>query len=122
MTGKILARMAGSALILLSVTAPTAAATFDGPWRVEIKTRRGGCDPLYRYYVVVDNGQVRVRSMSGQLGRAAGRISENGRVLSRIGNASDPVEIRGRLKRSTGGGTWHAPTRGCSGVWTAARR
>ncbi len=119
-------QFAVSALIglgaLTTFPAAVAATPFDGAWSLEVSTQRGACDGLYRYYVAIENGQVRVRTMSGQLGNPAGRIAPSGRVSSRLGTPADPVDIVGQLRRDDGRGTWSAPARGCSGIWSAARR
>lgn len=108
------------------VPAPAEAATsarFDGSWGIEVQTREGTCDPLYRYYVVIDEGAVRVRSMSGQTAAApSGQVRSSGQIDTVLGSAQDPVQVRGRLASATGEGTWSAPSRGCAGSWTASKR
>ena len=115
--------MAGlPALLALAGTAP-AGQPFDGSWGIQVLTERGACDPVYRYYVVIANGAVHVKSMMGEVSpEVAGRIAPGGRIAGRIGAADDPVAIRGALETATGGGTWSAPARGCTGRWTAERR
>jgi hypothetical protein len=111
------------AAVLASAAAPAGAAKFDGSWGIEVRTERGACDPVYRYYIVIAANAVHVKSMMGEVSReVAGRIDPSGRIDSRIGSAEDPVAIRGRLEAAAGSGTWTAPARGCAGRWLAERR
>jgi hypothetical protein len=111
-------------IALATFTAPASAAQpFDGSWGIQVTTERGPCDPLYRYYIVIENNAVRVRSMMGEVSpEIAGRIQPSGRIDSRIGAADDPVSIRGRLEGGAGAGTWTASARQCAGRWTAEKR
>jgi hypothetical protein len=95
---------------------------FDGQWGIEVRTTRGSCDPLYRFYVGIRNGEVRPRSMMGETGQVAGRVGRGGRIRGVLGSQQDSLAVRGRLRDADGGGTWVAPQRGCSGRWTAFRR
>lgn len=96
---------------------------FDGSWGIEVLTERGACDPVYRYYVVIRDNAVHVKSMMGEVApEPAGRIAPGGRIDSRLGAADDPVGIRGKLERAAGAGQWSAPARGCAGRWVAERR
>jgi hypothetical protein len=103
--------------------APAEAASFDGSWGIQVLTERGQCDPVYRYYIVIQNNAVHVRSMMGEVSpEAAGRINPSGRIDTRLGAADDFVGIRGRLQGGAGAGSWTAPARGCAGRWLAERR
>lgn len=96
---------------------------YDGSWAIAITTERGPCDPLYRYYVDVQGETVRLRSMTGGTGQsAAGLVRRDGRINVTLGQADDPVSVRGRLEKSSGAGAWSAPARGCAGRWSAAKR
>lgn len=114
---------AGLLLGLVGATAASAQGRFDGSWAIEIATEAGACDPLYRYYLVIDRETVRVRSMMGETAySAAGFVQPNGSINVRFGQASDPVTVRGRLASDAGNGTWVAEARGCRGKWRASRR
>lgn len=119
---------AASSLVLATLASGSAAAApsqgrFDGSWGIEVLTERGGCEPVYRYYIVIAQNAVRVKSMMGEVSpEVAGRINPTGRIDTRIGAADDPVAIRGRLDSAAGTGTWTAPARGCGGRWVAERR
>jgi hypothetical protein len=96
---------------------------FDGSWGIQVLTERGACDPIYRYYIVIQNNAVHVRSMMGEVApEPAGRIAPSGRIDTRIGAPDDPVGIRGKLAGAAGSGNWTAPARGCAGRWVAERR
>ena len=120
----MIARTALAAL-LLAALAPGAAASqrFDGAWGIQVLTERGECDPVYRYYIVIQNNAVHVKSMTGEVSpEVAGRINPSGRIDTRIGAPDDPVGIRGKLEGAAGSGQWSAPARGCAGRWVAERR
>lgn len=96
---------------------------FDGSWAIQVLTAKGACDPVYRYYVVIQGGAVHVKSMMGEVApQASGRIDPGGRIDSRLGPPDDPVGIRGQLHGGAGAGQWSAPARGCAGRWVAERR
>jgi hypothetical protein len=115
--------IAASFLSLGTAAAAPPQGRYDGSWSIEIATEGGACDPLYRYYLVIDGETVRVRSMMGETAyAAAGFVQPNGSINVRFGQASDPVTVRGRLASDAGAGTWVAEARGCRGKWRAARR
>src|SRR3954468_18072417 len=118
--------IAAAVLVAMVATvggAASAQGRFDGSWGIEVLTERGGCEPVYRYYIVIAQNAVRVKSMMGEVSpEVAGRINPTGRIDTRIGAADDPVAIRGRLDSAAGTGTWTAPARGCGGRWVAERR
>src|SRR5215210_1440585 len=115
------ARAAFIAAILAPLSAPALAqGRYNGSWAIAIMTERGGCDPLYRYYVDVEGQTVRLRSMTGATTQsAAGLVRPDGRINVTVGQADDPVSVKGRLGTNTGAGMWSAPTRGCAGRWSA---
>jgi hypothetical protein len=100
-----------------------AAAPHDGSWAIEVMTERGECERLYRYYVVVDGEAVRLRSMMGETSEApVGALRKDGRIDVTLGQADDPVSVKGQLGAAAGGGRWVAPLRGCAGRWSAEKR
>ena len=118
-------RVPAALALLASLAAPgaVASAPFDGSWGIQVMTERGECDPVYRYYIVIQNNAVHVRSMRGEVApEPSGRINPSGRIDTRIGAPDDPVGIRGRLERAAGSGSWTAPARGCAGRWVAEKR
>jgi hypothetical protein len=112
-----------AALASGSAAAAPSQGRFDGSWGIEVLTERGRCDPVYRYYIVIAQNAVRVKSMMGEVSpEVAGRINPTGRIETRIGAPDDPVAIRGQLESAAGAGSWSAPARGCAGRWVAERR
>jgi hypothetical protein len=118
------AQAALAALALAASGAPALAqGHYDGSWAIAITTARGSCDPLYRYYVDVEGQTVRLRTMTGATAQsAAGLVRPDGRINVTLGQADDPVSVKGRLGTASGAGTWSAPARGCTGRWSATRR
>jgi hypothetical protein len=112
--GAVAAGLGGAAL---------AQGSYDGSWAITVATGRGPCDPVYHYYVDVQGDTVRLRTMSGsQAQSASGLVRPDGRINVVVGQANDPVRVKGRLARTSGAGTWAAPARGCTGRWSAAKR
>jgi hypothetical protein len=60
-----------SSAAMLASTFAWAQSSRDGPWAIEIITERGLCERLYRYYVVVEGQNVRVRSPFGETTQSA---------------------------------------------------
>jgi hypothetical protein len=107
----------------LGAAAAQGATPYDGFWALEITTEKGPCEPLYRYYLVVDGKVIRLRSFMGETAySSAGFVQPNGLIDVRVGQAADPLTIRGRLGAKAGQGTWTATARGCHGNWRAAGR
>jgi hypothetical protein len=101
----------------------SAEAPHDGSWAIQIVTERGDCDRFYRYYVDVEGQAVRLRSPFGATSEAAsGLVRPDGRVNATLGQSDDPVVVRGRLAGSAGEGIWSAPSRQCTGHWSAQKR
>ena len=118
------AQVLAVAAALAALSGPAVAqGRYDGSWAIAIMTERGACDPLYRYYVDVEGQTVRLRSITGATAQsAAGLVRPDGRINVTVGQADDPVSVKGRLGTVTGAGTWSAPARGCTGRWNAAKR
>ena len=96
---------------------------FDGAWAIEVETEQGECERINWFYVVIENGAVKPRSMMGEVAAdAVGRVRADGVVASQLGAAEDPVVVRGRLAGASGSGRWAAPAKRCSGPWRASRR
>ncbi len=122
--------MRGSAAFLLGTICglalpgtARAQAPHDGSWAIEVVTERGGCEQLYRYYVVVQGDAVRLRSPFGETAQApVGALRKDGRIDVTIGQADDPVSVKGQLGAASGGGNWTAPARNCAGRWSAHKR
>jgi hypothetical protein len=103
----------------VSVAATAQAAPFDGPWSVLVVTRRGACEPSYRFGLTVYNGVV-----SGD-GSAAvsGRVARNGSVSVAVAGGPGTAYGSGRLAGNRGGGSWRGSgaSGACFGSWSAQR-
>jgi hypothetical protein len=111
---------AAFAACTLSLAATAQAAPFDGSWSVLVITRRGTCEPSYRFGVMIYNGVV----TSGGGASVAGRVLPNGRVSVAVSGGPGTAYGSGRLTRAGGGGgSWRGsgPSGACSGVWSAQR-
>jgi hypothetical protein len=101
---------------------PAASAPFDGDWTVVIWTKRGECDPGYRYEVRVENGAIAYRGPEAI--DVSGRVDTIGTVSVGVRRGDQYANGAGRLARNSGRGTWAGKSTSgeCSGVWEAERR
>jgi hypothetical protein len=113
---------AGAAALGVASSGAVAQTPQDGAWALEIHTQRGACEPLYRYYIVIEDQAVRLRSPFGETSGPLGQLRADGRVDATLGETGDPVSVKGRLGASSGAGTWSAPARRCAGRWSAYKR
>ena len=106
-----------------AVSAPPSvnAASFDGPWSVEVITRSGACDPSYRYGVMIRGGAVTY--LGGGAVSVSGRISPNGQVSVSVSSGGQSAHGSGRLSGGRGGGTWRGQgsNGACAGTWSAVQ-
>jgi hypothetical protein len=88
---------------------------------VNIITRRGACEPSYRFGVMIRGGQVYY--MGGGGVAVSGRVTRSGQVSVSVAGGSQNAYGSGRMSGSRGSGSWRGQgTAGaCSGVWVAAR-
>ena len=100
---------------------PARAASFDGPWSVVVVTKKGPCDPSYRYGVMIRGGLVTYQG--GGAVNVSGRVSKSGSVSVSVSAAGNSAIGSGRLSAGRGGGTWRGqgPQGACSGVWSATQ-
>src|SRR5918998_4976386 len=95
------------------------AADFDGTWTVQLVTETGVCSGS-SYTVAIQDGQVRLASAGGSAS-ITGQISTDGSVGLNVRQGPASGSASGRLRSSTGSGTWKASSL-CSGRWAAQRR
>ena len=120
--GAIAAAIAITSTIMVSAivasTASFAVPRYDGLWSVSIITKKGDCDPGYRYPVRIANG------MLANAGDAAftisGRVGGAGAITVTISGGGKSASGSGRLAGNIGTGSWAGGS--CSGSWTAERR
>ena len=120
--------MLKQALAILTLAAgPLAASTpalaeapdFNGTWTVQLVTETGVCSGS-SYTVAVQDGQVRLASTGGSAS-ITGQISADGSVGLSVRQGPASGSASGRLRSSSGSGTWKASSL-CSGRWAAQRR
>ena len=111
------------ALVACGLSVPALAQTapnkFDGNWSVEVITRQGECDKVYRYPIIVQNGAIRYGGREAF--SASGGVSGSGAVNGTISRGEQRAQVTGRISGASGNGTWKTST-GCSGVWNADKR
>jgi hypothetical protein len=120
--------MLKQALAILTLAAgPLAASTpalaeapdFNGTWTVQLVTETGVCSGS-SYTVAVQDGQVRLASAGGSAS-ITGQIGADGSVGLKVRQGPASGSASGRLRSSSGSGTWKAAAL-CSGRWAAQRR
>ena len=120
--------MLKQALAILTLAAgPLAASTpalaeapdFNGTWTVQLVTETGVCSGS-SYTVAVQDGQVRLASAGGSAS-ITGQIGADGSVGLSVRQGPASGSASGRLRSSSGSGTWKAASL-CSGRWAAQRR
>ena len=100
----------------LGYAAPSAAATFDGDWNVQITSSNAACPSGASVSIGINNGQV--ASNSGAV-TASGRVADAGNIHVTLASGMKRAVGSGVLTGTSGSGTWRAAL--CSGTWTAQR-
>ena len=108
--------VAASLLAALIVTTPSAAATFDGDWNVQITSSNTACLSGALVSIGINNGQVASNSAAVT---ASGRVAEAGAIRVTLASGMKRAVGSGHLMGTSGSGTWRAAL--CSGTWTAQR-
>jgi hypothetical protein len=105
-----------SLLAALGFATPSAAATFDGAWNVQITSSNAACNNGASVSIGISNGQVASNSATVT---ASGRVAEAGNISVILSTGLKRAVGTGRLSGTSGSGTWRAAL--CSGTWTAQR-
>ena len=100
----------------LGFAAPSAAATFDGAWNVQISSSNAACSSGASVSIGISNGQVASNSVTVT---ASGRVAEAGNIHVTLASGMKRAVGSGTLTGTSGSGTWRAAL--CSGTWTAQR-
>jgi hypothetical protein len=108
--------VAVSLLAALGFATPSAAATFDGDWNVQIASSNAACSSGASVSIGISNGQVASNSAAVT---ASGRVAEAGTINVTLASGMKRAVGYGRLAGTSGSGTWRAAL--CSGTWTAQR-
>jgi len=114
--------VAGFVLAAAILSPASARTVYDGNWSVLILTKRGACDPAYRYGLVIRNGLVFYEGSASV--NVRGRVNRGGGVSVRVSSGSQGASGSGRLARRYGRGQWRGigSMGSCAGTWTAERR
>ena len=108
--------VAASLIAALGLATPSAAATFDGAWNVQINSSNAACNSGASVSIGISNGQVASNSATVT---ASGRVAEAGNISVTLSSGLKHAVGTGRLSGTSGSGTWRAAL--CSGTWTAQR-
>jgi hypothetical protein len=108
--------VAASLLAALGCATPSAAATFDGDWNVQITSSSAACSSGASVSIGISNGHVASNSATVT---ASGRVAEAGNISVTLSTGLKRAVGTGRLSGTSGSGTWRAAL--CSGTWTAQR-
>jgi hypothetical protein len=100
----------------LGFATPSAAATFDGDWNVQITSSNAACSSGASVSIGISNGHVASNSTTVT---ASGRVAEAGNISVTLSSGLKHAVGTGRLSGTSGSGTWRAAL--CSGTWTAQR-
>jgi hypothetical protein len=103
-------------LTALDLATPSAAATFDGDWNVQITSSNAACSSGASVSIGISNGQVASNSATVT---ASGRVADAGNISVTLSSGLKRAVGTGRLSGTSGSGTWRAAL--CSGTWTAQR-
>jgi hypothetical protein len=108
--------IAASLLAVLGFATPSAAATFDGDWNVQISSSNAACISGASVSIGISNGQVASNTSAVT---ASGRVAEAGAIRVTLASGIKRAVGSGVLTGTSGSGTWRAAL--CSGTWTAQR-
>jgi hypothetical protein len=109
---------AGIAASSMASTPGFALPRYDGLWSVSIVTKKGDCDPGYRYPVRIANGTL--FNAGDSTFTVSGKVGATGAITVTVSAAGKSATGSGRLAGDAGTGSWIGGS--CSGVWTAERR
>ena len=105
-----------SLLAVLGFATPSAAATFDGDWNVQISSPSAACINGASVSIGISNGQVASNTSAVT---ASGHVADAGAIRVTLASGIKRAVGSGVLTGTSGSGTWRAAL--CSGTWTAQR-
>ncbi len=108
--------IAAALLATLATATPSAAASFDGDWNVQITSSNAACNSGASVSLEINNGQVASNTSAVT---ASGRVAEAGAIRVTLATGMKRAFGSGTLNGTSGSGTWRAAL--CSGTWTAQR-
>ena len=89
----------------LGFATPSAAATFDGDWNVQITSSNAACTSGASVSIEINNGQVASNSAAVT---ASGRVADAGAISVTLASGMKRAVGSGRLSGTSGSGTWRA--------------
>ena len=114
---KALCALVVAGATLLSTTS-FAMPSYDGLWSVLVMTKKGDCDPGYRYPIRIANG--RLVNAGDTAFTISGNVGQTGAITVTVSAGGKSATGIGHLAGNGGGGSWSGGA--CSGSWTAERR
>ncbi len=114
---KALFALVAAAATLVSSTS-FAMPRYDGTWSVLVMTKKGDCDPGYRYPIRISDGKL--VNAGDTAFTITGKVAETGAITVTVSAGGKSATGIGRLAGNQGGGLWTGGS--CSGSWTAERR
>ncbi len=112
----LFALVAASATLVSSTS--FAMPRYDGTWSVLVMTKKGDCDPGYRYPIRISNGQL--VNAGDSAFTITGKVGDTGAITVTVSAGGKSATGIGHLAGNEGGGMWSGGA--CSGSWTAERR
>lgn len=107
-----------AAAATLASTTSFAMPSYDGTWSVLVMTKKGDCDPGYRYPIRISNGKL--VNAGDSAFTISGKVAETGAITVTVSAGGKSATGIGHLAGNGGGGMWSGGA--CSGSWTAERR
>ncbi len=107
-----------AAAATLASTTSFAMPRYDGTWSVLVMTKKGDCDPGYRYPIRISNGKL--VNAGDSAFTITGNVAETGAITVTVSAGGKSATGSGHLAGNEGGGMWSGGA--CSGSWTAERR
>lgn len=112
-----LCALVAAAATMLSTTS-FAMPRYDGTWSVLVMTKKGDCDPGYRYPIRIANGKL--VNAGDSAFTITGNVGDTGSITVTVSAGGKSATGIGHLAGNGGGGSWSGGS--CSGSWTAERR
>jgi hypothetical protein len=94
---------------------------YDGLWSVSIRTQAGPCDPAYRYPARIVRGTI-VQADNDFSYQISGAVVASGGIAVTVSKGGQNAIGYGRLRGTSGSGTWSAGGNACYGTWSAMKR
>ena len=91
---------------------------YDGTWSVLVMTKKGDCDPGYRYPIRISNGKL--VNAGDSAFTITGNVGNSGAITVTVSAGGKSATGVGHLSANEGSGLWTGGA--CSGAWTAERR